>query len=244
VLLVSHDRTFLNEVCTDIILFDKLKLIYYKGNYDSYYSTRKELEIVQQKQHEAQKAKLAHMQEFVDKFRYNAKRSSLVQSRIKAMEKEVIVEAVEEEESFTFSFSDAGQLGRPIIQIEGVTFGYLDRDGKRSRPLFTNVHLGFDQSSRVALVGPNGAGKSTLLNLIQNKIVPWDGIIRVNPQLRIGVFTQHHMDSFNLSISPLQNMMNLYPQATEVSELMDCNYRIVYCIIYISHYYRRIYVLI
>jgi ATP-binding cassette subfamily F protein 3 len=215
VLLVSHDRAFLNEVCTDIILFDKLKLTYYRGNYDMYHATRKELEIVQQKQHEAQKTKIAHMQEFVDKFRFNAKRASLVQSRIKAIEKEIVVEAVEEEEHFSFSFFDAGQLGRPIIQIEGVTFGFPDKDGRQSNPLFRDVHLGIDQTSRVALVGPNGAGKSTLLNLIQNKLTPWEGIIRVNPQLRIGIFTQHHMDSFNLAISPLQNMMNIYPNATE-----------------------------
>jgi ATP-binding cassette, subfamily F, member 3 len=111
ILLVSHDRAFLNEICTDIILFDKLKLTYYRGNYDSYFATRQELEIVQQKQHEAQQVKLQHMQEFVDKFRFNAKRASLVQSRIKAMEKEIVIEAVEEEEHFSFSFSDAGQLG-------------------------------------------------------------------------------------------------------------------------------------
>jgi ATP-binding cassette subfamily F protein 3 len=162
VLLVSHDRAFLNEVCTDIILFDKLKLSYYRGNYDMYEGTRKEMQVVQQKQHEAQQVKLQHMQEFVDKFRYNAKRASLVQSRIKALEKETVIEAVEEETEFKFSFYDAGQLGRPIIQIEGVTFGYPNAKGEKIEPLFKNVHLGIDQSSRVALVGPNGAGKVSL----------------------------------------------------------------------------------
>ena len=83
VLLVSHDRAFLNEVCTDIILFKNLKLIYYRGNFDSFESTYEEARLVQQRQREAQQVKLSHMQEFVDKFRYNAKRASLVQSRIK-----------------------------------------------------------------------------------------------------------------------------------------------------------------
>jgi ATP-binding cassette subfamily F protein 3 len=105
-------------VCTDIILFRKLQLTYYRGNYDAYEGQRAELEIVQQKQHEAQSVKLAHMQEFVDKFRYNAKRASLVQSRIKTIEKETVVEEVEEEIVFSFRFDDAGKLGRPIIQIE------------------------------------------------------------------------------------------------------------------------------
>lgn len=163
-LLVSHDRSFLNEVCTDIILVENLKLIYYRGNFDNFESVREELRTVQQKRHEAQQVKLNHMQEFVDKFRFNAKRASLVQSRIKAIEKETVIEAVEEEEEFKFNFFDAGQLGRPIIQIEGVTFGF--GENKNVLPLFTNVHLNIDQSSRIALVGPNGAGKVRSIKII------------------------------------------------------------------------------
>lgn len=180
VLLVSHDKAFLNEVCTDIIMFANLKLTYFRGNYDSFNATYKEMRIVQQKQHEAQMVKITHMQEFVDKFRYNAKRASLVQSRIKAIEKETIVDAVEDEVSFSFRFFDAGQLGRPIIQIEGVTFGYnyvptasnnsaaaAEASNSKQAALFYDVHLNVDQSSRVALVGPNGCGKVTrFLNFI------------------------------------------------------------------------------
>ena len=161
----------MNEVCTDIVMFANLKLTYFRGNYDSFNATYKEMRIVQQKQHEAQMVKISHMQEFVDKFRYNAKRASLVQSRIKAIEKETIVEAVEDEVTFSFRFFDAGQLGRPIIQIEGVTFGYKFTPSAtnttassavsdpKNAALFYDVHLGVDQSSRVALVGPNGCGK-------------------------------------------------------------------------------------
>ena len=180
VLLVSHDKAFLNEVCTDIVRFADLKLTYFRGDYDSYQATYKEMRIVQQKQHEAQMVKMQHMQEFVDKFRYNAKRASLVQSRIKVIEKETIVEAVEDEVTFSFSFFDAGQLGRPIIQIEGVTFGYkynptaatVGPAGTEAAPaLFYDVHLGVDQSSRVALVGPNGCGKVQDVLEIDNFLV-------------------------------------------------------------------------
>lgn len=216
ILLVSHDRAFLNEVCTDIVLFEKLKLFYHRGNYDSYEKNREEMRVVQQKQYEAQQIKLQHMQEFVDKFRYNAKRASLVQSRIKQIEKQILIEKIEDEEEFEFEFYDSGQLGRPIIAIEGVTFGFNSLvTGKRLEALFKDVHLNIDQSSRVALVGPNGAGKSTLLKLIQGKYQSWDGIVRINPQLRIGIFTQHHMDSFDLTISPLQNLMNQFPSSNE-----------------------------
>lgn len=149
-------RAFLNEVCTDMILFKNLKLTYYKGNYDTFENTRKDALHLQQRTYEAQKEKMAHMQEFVDKFRYNAKRASLVQSRIKTLEKEEaeLVEQVEEDKSFSFVFIDAGELGSPVIQIRDVTFGY-----HKSHILFKKVNLGIDLTSRVALVGPNGCGK-------------------------------------------------------------------------------------
>jgi ATP-binding cassette subfamily F protein 3 len=192
--------------------------------------------MVQHRQHEAQAAKMAHMQEFVDRFRYNANRAALVQSRIKAMNKESIIDDVEDESEFKFSFFDAGSLGRNVVQIEGATFGYLKPEIAAERAelakkaaaasagskhavmqspavfatkdeiniLFEDVHLNIDQSSRVALVGPNGAGKSTLLNLIRGSLKPVEGVLHVNPQLRIGVFTQHHLDSFDLNMSPVQ----------------------------------------
>ena len=155
--------------------------------------------------------KVKHMQEFVDKFRYNAKRASLVQSRIKAIEREEVVDAVEEEKSFSFSFPDCGQLGRPIIHMEGVTFGYKGLDD----PLFRDVHVGIEQNSRIALVGPNGAGKSTFINLIQGKMSCLEGYVHVNPQLRLGIFTQHHLDSFDLMLSAVQNMLVRWPKSVE-----------------------------
>jgi ATP-binding cassette subfamily F protein 3 len=153
------------------------------------------------------------MQEFVDKFRYNAKRASLVQSRIKAIEREEVdmIEAVEEDRAFSFSFTDAGSLGSPVIQIRDVTFGY---DAVKP-PLFKDVNCSIDLTSRIALVGPNGCGKSTLLNLVQEKLAPLDGTIFVNAQLRLGVFTQHHMDSFDLALSAVQNMTAKWPLASE-----------------------------
>jgi ATP-binding cassette subfamily F protein 3 len=166
--------------------------------------------LVQQRQHEAQQVKLAHMQEFVDKFRYNAKRASLVQSRIKMIEKEDVIADVEDEKPFEFWFADAGEIGRPVIQLDDVTFGYSP-----DKILFEHVMLDVDLKSRVALVGPNGVGKSTVLNLVQGKLTALNGFIKINPQLRLGVFTQHHMDSFDLVISPLQNMMNRWPKATD-----------------------------
>lgn len=215
ILLVSHDRAFLNDICTDIVLIKDLKLTYYRGNYDAFEDTRKEALLVQQRTHEAQMVKVQHMQEFVDRFRYNAKKASLVQSRIKAIEREQVVDAVvDDTDGFKFVFEDCGQLGRPVIQLQNVTFGYEVKDGLKV-PLFHNVELGIDQDSRVALVGPNGAGKSTLLNLVMRSITPDSGYISVNSKLRLGVFTQHHMDSFDLKLSALANMMARWPLSKE-----------------------------
>ena len=212
VLVVSHDRAFLDEVSTDMILFKNQKLSYYRGSYSIFLGTRKEQALQQQRLYEAQKAKREHMQEFVDRFRFNAKKASLVQSRIKAIEKmEVVAEAEKETDTFNFVFPDAGELGRPVIQVEGVSFGY---EGPESL-LFKNVHMGIDQDTRIALVGPNGAGKSTLMNLILEKIHPMDGRVMVNPQLRLGIFTQHHLDSFNLLLSAVENMQAKWPLAPE-----------------------------
>ena len=115
--------------------------------------------------------------------------------------------------SFSFSFVDAGGLGTPVIQVRDVTFGYNSIGGLP--PLFKNVNLGIDLNSRIALVGPNGCGKTTLLNLVQGKLLPLEGTVFLNPQLRLGVFTQYHLDSFDLTLSPVQNMQAKWPLALE-----------------------------
>jgi len=129
------------------------------------------LELLQHRQHEAQQAKLAHMQEFVDKFRYSANRAALVQSRIKTMnkEREELVEEVVEEAVFKFSFPDAGSLGSNVIKLQQVSFAYSEPESNGTARasmniLFSNVDLSLEQTSRIALVGPNGAGGLLILN--------------------------------------------------------------------------------
>ncbi|CBN75378.1 conserved unknown protein [Ectocarpus siliculosus] len=209
-LLVSHDRQFLNEVSTDIIHFLSKKLHYYKGDYDTFVNVRTELAKNQRRAYEASAAKKAHMQEFIDKFRSNAKRASLVQSRIKALEKMEDVEDVEDEAKVTIHLPEPGPIGRPIVQIEGVTFGY-----DAGNPLFSNVHFGVDLDSRVGIVGPNGAGKSTLLNLILDKLRPLSGEVRRNPNLRIAHFTQHAAEQFDYRLNSVDNMIKLFPGVQE-----------------------------
>ncbi|CAM9139813.1 unnamed protein product, partial [Chrysoparadoxa australica] len=214
-LLVSHDRAFLNEVCTDIIHMDAQKLNYYKGDFNSFEVVRAELLKNQRRAYEADQAKRAHMQascalslpyEFIDKFRTNAKRASLVQSRIKALEKMEKVAEVADESLFSFKLPDPAPLSRPVLAIEGVSFGY-----DSSKILFNDVHFGVDLGSRIGILGPNGAGKSTLLNLILDKgIVPMRGIVKRHANLKLGSFTQHHAEQFDYRLNAVENMLKMF----------------------------------
>jgi ATP-binding cassette, subfamily F, member 3 len=218
-IVVSHDRGFLNEVTTDIIEFDKQKLTYYKGNYDTYVKTADEKIKNSMRVYQAYQDKRAHMMEFIDKFRANAKRASMVQSRIKAVEKMDLEapEPVEIDATWRFSIPNPEPIGRPIIAIDDVSFDYGDDTEKSNEEefLLQRVNFGIDLTSRIGILGANGAGKSTLLNLIMGKLTPRRGTCTVNGRLRIGHFTQHSADKFDLQLSAVENMLNLFPKAED-----------------------------
>ncbi|KAI8151323.1 Protein GCN20 [Colletotrichum sp. SAR 10_70] len=154
VLVVSHDRAFLNEVATDIIHQHSQRLDYYRGaNFESFYATREERKKTAKREYENQMAQRAHLQAFIDKFRYNAAKSSEAQSRIKKLEKMPVLEPPETEYSVKFKFPEVEKLSPPIIQMTGVTFGY-----SKENILLRNVDLDVQLDSRIGIVGPNGAG--------------------------------------------------------------------------------------
>ncbi len=216
VVVVSHDRGFLNEVCTDIIEFNKKKLTYYKGNYDIYVRTSEEMVKNQMRVYQAYCDKRAHMMEFIEKFRANAKRASIVQSRIKAVEKMDLEapEKVEIEAIWRFSIPNPEPLGRPIIAIDDVSFDYNKNKSEKDF-ILQKVNFGVDLDSRIGILGANGAGKSTLLNLITDKLQPIFGSVSRNGRLRIGMFTQHSADKFDLQLSAVENMLALFPSADD-----------------------------
>mmetsp|Transcript_21095 Transcript_21095/g.42235 ORF Transcript_21095/g.42235 Transcript_21095/m.42235 type:complete len:755 (+) Transcript_21095:293-2557(+) len=211
-IVVSHDRGFLNEVCTDIIHFKNLKLINYRGNFDTYVKSADDALRNQMRVFQAYQDKRAHMMEFIEKFRANAKRASIVQSRIKAVEKmdaEAPVPA-EVEAMWRFSIPNPEPLGRPIITVDDVGFDYGGSSVKKNKWLLQDVNFGIDLSSRIGILGPNGAGKSTLLNLIMGTIQGLQGNLSRNGRLRIGHFTQHSAENFDLRLSTLENMLNMF----------------------------------
>ncbi|KAK0904038.1 ATP-binding cassette, regulator of translational elongation [Friedmanniomyces endolithicus] len=206
-LVVSHDRAFLNEFATDIIHQHSERLDYYKGaNFDSFYASKEERRKTAKREYENQMAVRQHLQAFIDKFRYNAAKSSEAQSRIKKLEKMPVLDAPEAEYSVHFKFPDVEKLSPPIIQMANVSFGYTP-----DKPLLRNVDLDVQLDSRIGIVGPNGAGKTTALKLLIGALSPSAGLISQNPRLRIGFFAQHHVDALDLNTSAVGFMAAKYP---------------------------------
>ncbi len=208
VLVVSHDRAFLNEVATDIIHQHSERLDYYKGaNFDSFYATKEERRKTAKREYDNQMVQRAHLQTFIDKFRYNAAKSSEAQSRIKKLEKMPVLDAPEAEYNVHFKFGDVEKLSPPIIQMSNVSFTY-DSD---KPPLLRNVDLDVQLDSRIGIVGPNGAGKTTALKLLIGQLQPTSGLISSNPRLRLAFFAQHHVDALDLNASPVGFMAAKFP---------------------------------
>ncbi|RMZ88933.1 hypothetical protein DV736_g3852, partial [Chaetothyriales sp. CBS 134916] len=211
VLVVSHDRAFLNEVATDIIYQHSERLDYYKGaNFNSFYATKEERRKNAQREYDKQMAERAHLQIFIDKFRYNAAKSSEAQSRIKKLERMPVLTPPEAEYSVHFKFPDVEKLSPPIIQMTNVSFGYT-----KDKPLLKHVDLDVQLDSRIGIVGPNGAGKTTVLKLLTGQLEPSSGLISQHPRLRIGFFAQHHVDALDMNTSAVGFMQKNYPGKTD-----------------------------
>lgn len=211
ILVVSHDRAFLNEVATDIIHQHSERLDYYRGaNFESFYATREERKKTAKREYENNVAQRAHLQLFIDKFRYNAGKAAEAQSRIKKLERMPILEPPEAEYSVKFRFPDVEKLSPPIVQMSGVTFGYSP-----DNILLKDVDLDVQLDSRIGIVGPNGAGKTTILKLLIGKLSATKGTISQNSRLRVGFFAQHHVDALDLTTSAVSFMAKTYPGRTD-----------------------------
>lgn len=161
ILTVSHARDFLNATCEEIIHFQGQKLHYYRGNFDQFEKTKGNKDKNALKAREGQLDKIAHVQKFIDKFRYNAKRATLVQSRIKAIERIDVVAEIIQDPTCVFMFPNPEKLSPPLCRLDEASIGYAE-----GAPVLSKVNINVDLETRIALVGPNGAGKSTLINAL------------------------------------------------------------------------------
>mmetsp|Transcript_27353 Transcript_27353/g.48420 ORF Transcript_27353/g.48420 Transcript_27353/m.48420 type:complete len:458 (+) Transcript_27353:1-1374(+) len=233
-LVVSHDQDFLNSVCQEILHIEDLKLISYKGNYDSFKKAEAERLKQQIKAWEKQEKRLrelkksgqskAKAQEAVKK---NNKRE--VGARTQKKKNQAIAAGTEtaetaelikrpKEYTVKLEFSEVPELSRPVMEVNNVHFRY----SPKHPIIFEKIDFGIDMDSRICIVGPNGAGKSTLLKLLTGEVDPTSGEVKRNPRLRMGIYNQHFVDRLPMNKTPVEHLRARF----EDLEYQECRNRL------------------
>ena len=214
-LLITHDRDFLDGVVTTIVHVDEKKLRSYTGNYSQFERERAMQLSLQQATYVKQQRQIAHLQAFVDRFRAKATKAKQAQSRIKALERMERIAAAHVDSPFEFAFAPVGAAARHLLRLEHVTLGYGD-----GPPILANLEWGIQNGDRIGLLGPNGAGKSTLLRAIAGTLAPLTGTRHTAQTLAIGYFAQHQGEQLRDDESPLWHLSKVSPAARE-QEMRD-----------------------
>ncbi|MEO8778938.1 MAG: ribosomal protection-like ABC-F family protein [Rhodanobacter sp.] len=219
-LIISHDREFLDGVITHTLHLDDGKAKLYTGNYSAFERLRAEQLRQQQISHEREQAERAHLQSFIDRFKAKASKAKQAQSRMKRLEKLAGTEAVRAERPFSFQFAKPERLPDSMAQLEDITAGYLAdpslRDGEAevANIVLADVRFSIEAGDRIGLLGPNGAGKSTLVKTLVGELEPFSGERKVHKDLKIGYFAQHTVESLREGTSALEHLMDQAPGAT------------------------------
>jgi ATP-binding cassette subfamily F protein 3 len=208
--VISHDRDILNKTVDHILHLENQKLVSYTGNYDQFERRRAERLLNQQAMHEKQQAQKARMMKFVDRFRATASKARQAQSRLKAIEKMDIVDAVIAERGTHFTFPEPKEMKSPLIRLEHVDAGYVE-----GRPVLRGLDLRIDKDDRIALLGANGNGKSTLVKIISDRLKPMAGTIHKNGRLKVGYFAQFQTDELDVDLTPFQLMQEAMVDRSE-----------------------------
>ncbi len=208
VLVISHDRGLLNRAVAAILHLEDRKLTLYQGGYDRFAETRAARLAAAESEAKKQEARRAHLQSYVDRFRYKADKAKQAQARLKALAKMQPITRPQEAALRAFSFPEPEALSPPILRLEGAEVGY---DG---RAVLKRLDLRIDQDDRIALLGRNGEGKSTLSKLLAGKLQPMDGQVHASSKLRVGYFAQHQLEELRPEDTPLDHIRRLRPGET------------------------------
>ncbi|MEO1140613.1 MAG: ABC-F family ATP-binding cassette domain-containing protein, partial [Pseudomonadota bacterium] len=203
VLVISHDRGLLNRAVGAILHLEDRKLQLYQGGYDRFAETRAARLATAEAEAKKQDARRAHLQSYVDRFRYKADKAKQAQSRIKALEKMKPISRPQEAALRKFTFPDPESLSPPILRLENAATGY---DGTA---VLQRMNLRIDQDDRIALLGRNGEGKSTLSKLLSDRLEVMDGTKHGSGKLRVGYFAQHQVDELRVDETPLDHLRRL-----------------------------------
>ncbi|MBL4609443.1 ATP-binding cassette domain-containing protein [Halopseudomonas sp.] len=210
-ILISHDRDFLDAVVEHIVHVEGRQLTLYRGGYTQFERTRAERLTQQQAAFEKQQAEREHMQKYIARFRAQATKAKQAQSRIKALERMETLTAAHIDSPFSFSFREADHQSSPLVDLHQGVLGY------GSTQILEQVKLQLVPGARIGVLGPNGAGKSTLIKTLAGTLPLMGGEMKTGEHLAIGYFAQHQLDSLDAKASPLLHLARIAPLEREQS---------------------------
>ena len=212
--MISHDRDFLDAVVGQILHIESGGMKLYAGNYSTFERTRAERLALQQAMHDKQQREVAHLHVYIERFRAKASKARQAQSRLKALARMELISAAHVDTPFEFRFREPEGVSDPLLGLEHVSVGY------GNVPLLSDIKLTLRPGSRIGLLGRNGAGKSTLVKLLAGEKSTLAGRVVAGRHLKIGYFAQHQMELLRPDESPLQHIVRQEP-ATREQELRD-----------------------
>ncbi|TLX58801.1 ABC transporter ATP-binding protein [Stutzerimonas nosocomialis] len=208
-MLISHDRDFLDAVVDHVAHLEQCKLTLYRGGYSAFERARAERLAQQQQAYEKQQAQRAHMESFIRRFKAQATKARQAQSRIKALERLEELAPAHVDSPFDFRFREAQKVSSPLLDLSEARLGYGDKT------VLEKVKLQLVPGARIGLLGPNGAGKSTLIKTLADELQPLAGRLQRGENLAIGYFAQHQLDSLDAKASPLLHLQRIAPGERE-----------------------------
>ncbi|MDG6897915.1 ABC transporter ATP-binding protein [Actinobacillus delphinicola] len=216
--LISHDRDFLDPIVGKILHIEQQKLNEYTGDYSSFEIQRATKLAQQNALHRQQQQKIEHLQSYINRFKAKATKAKQAQSRMKALEKMELIAPAYVDNPFKFAFRPPLALPSPLLSMEKINAGY-EKDGE-FKEILQQIKLNLVPGSRIGLLGKNGAGKSTLIKLLAGELAPHEGTIQLAKGVQLGYFAQHQLDTLRADESPLWHLQKLAPEKTE-QELRD-----------------------
>ncbi|MGZ8192898.1 MAG: ATP-binding cassette domain-containing protein [Methylobacter sp.] len=208
-LLISHDRDFLDTIADHIVNIEQNKAEIYTGNYSAFEKMRTEKLAQQQSAYQKQQREIAHIQSFVDRFKAQATKAKQAQSRIKALERMELIAQAHVDSPFDFSFAKPGKMPNPLLTLDKTDIGY------GQTRIIQQAGVSISPGDRIGLLGSNGAGKSSLIKVLAGDMQPLSGKRQAAEALKIGYFAQHQLEQLRLDESPLWHLQKLDAQASE-----------------------------
>jgi ATP-binding cassette subfamily F protein 3 len=202
-IVISHDREFLDGCVTHVAHIADRKLTLYAGNYSAFEAQRAAQLAMQQAMFARQQREIAHVTRFIERFKAKASKARQAQSRVKALERMERIAAAHVDTPFDFEFGEPARSPDPMLALEEASAGYGDR------PVLSGIDLQIRPGARIGLLGPNGAGKSTLIKLLAGELEPYAGRRVAGPGLEIGYFAQHQLEQLRPAASPLEHLAEL-----------------------------------